>query len=323
MTENDFKELIKTKPDGKLFKRESTTLEFKQNFNIGALTEYAKTFAAFANNSGGIMVFGIKDKPRLPEGMDNNNFHNIEIEKVTNFLNDHYSPKINWTLFEFEINDLRFGVICIEKEFRKPVICRKNTPKNVAYEGDIFYRYNGRSEKIKFPELQQLLEESRVLEQQKWMEHIQKIAQIGPSNVALIDILRGEIETAPDKKIIIDKSLLKDIKFIQEGRFVEKEGAPALRLIGNVEGIESIVPNINLQDDFYTTQELGQELGLLSDKGSTHFISAVIKELKIKAEPKYFQHKKNQNYYTRPCLEYLRELNITPEKAKEYAKKKK
>jgi len=322
MRQEEFEQLIKLKQDGKLFKRESTILEFKENFNIGAMPEYAKTFAAFANNSGGVMVFGISDRPRLPVGMKNSNFFKIEIEKVTNFLNEHYSPEIKWSIDDFERDGKKYGVIGINKAIRKPVICRKNTNKGVSYEGDIYYRYSGRSEKIKFPELQQILEETRVNEQNVWMQHIQSIARIGPENVALIDVLRGEIEASDDKKIVIDKTLLKDIQFIQEGRFVEKDGAPALKLLGSVEGIESVVPKINLEDDFYTTTELGEKLGLISEKGSTHYVSVVLNHFKIKNEPKYHQHKNNQNYYTLACLDFLTSKNISIEDAKALAKKK-
>ena len=321
MRQEEFEQFIKLKPDGKLFKRESSVLEFKENFNMGAIAEYAKTFAAFANNSGGVMIFGVSDSPRLPVGMKNLNFLQIEIEKVTNFLNEHYSPEIKWNPYDFEIDGKKFGVIVINKSFRKPVICKKNSNKGVSYEGDIYYRYSGRSEKIKFPELQQILDESRINEQQIWMQHIQNIARIGPENIALIDVLRGEIEASDDKKIVIDKTLLKDIQFIQEGRFVEKDGAPALKLLGSVEGIESVVPKINLADDFYTTKELGERLGLLSPKGSTNYISAVIKHYDIKRDPKFHQHKNNQNYYTLTCFDFLSSKNLTIEDAKALAKK--
>ncbi len=85
MTEEEFKKIIKTKADGRLHKRENTTLEFKQNYHQGSINEYAKTFCAFANHSGGVIVFGVSDAPRVPNGMSNENFSNIEIEKVTNF----------------------------------------------------------------------------------------------------------------------------------------------------------------------------------------------------------------------------------------------
>lgn len=47
--------------------------------------------------------------------------------------------------------------------------------------------------KIKYPELKELLENAKEFERKKWMEHIQNIARIGPQNIALIDVYRGNI----------------------------------------------------------------------------------------------------------------------------------
>lgn len=88
--------------------------------------------------------------------------------------------------------------------------------------------------------------------------------------------------------------MLKEIKFIQEGKFVEKDVAPALKLIGHIEGMEgiqTIIPELNLDDDFFTTKELGKHLSILTPKGSTNYVTAVIWKFKIQHEPKYFQQK--------------------------------
>lgn len=238
MQQSEFLEIIKQKSDGKLHKRESSTLEFKANFNQGSISEYAKTFSAFANHSGGVVVFGVSDAPRVAQGMSNPNFSNIQIEKVTNFLNVHYSPEIEWEVFDFEVDNKKFGVIKISKSLNKPVVCKNNNDK--VQEGDIFYRYSGRSEKIKYPELRVILNETREMEQRKWIDHIQSIAKIGPQNIAILDTLNGELEHKGAQKLLIDKQLLKDIKFLQEGRFVEKDGAPALKLLGSIQAIETV-----------------------------------------------------------------------------------
>lgn len=322
MDKKDFKELIKTNDKGHISRRESSKLEFKENFHGNAISEYAKTMIAFANNSGGIIVFGVSDSPRYPKGMKNTNFQKFDNAKITSFLNEYYSPSIQWDSFEFAIDEKTFGVIVVNEAIHKPIMCRKNTPKNIAFEGEIFYRYSGRSEKIKYTDLAGILDERRVHEQKKWMEHIEKIAKIGPTNIALIDILRGEISSSSDKKIVIDKNIIKDIKFIEEGKFTEKdgEGLPTLKLVGEVEGMETLTPNLNLEDDFYTTKELGRELGLLTDKGSTYYVTLAVQYFEIQKEPKYYQTKGNQKFYTQTCLEFLREKELSLVKIKELTK---
>ena len=49
---------------GTLKSRESNTVEFKESFNKSNTPKYAKTMAAYANNRGGYIIFGVKDNPR-------------------------------------------------------------------------------------------------------------------------------------------------------------------------------------------------------------------------------------------------------------------
>lgn len=317
MTLDQFREIIVVKNDGRMKHRESKKLEFKANFNFGSMNDYSKTFAAFANSVGGIIVFGVQDNPRSPIGMTNNNFLDIDPEQISNYLNEHFSPEIEWEMFDYDIENLKFGVILISESRHKPIVCKKEVKGQKARESDIFYRYSGRSERIKFPELQNIFNGNKEIERKKWMEHIQNIARIGPENIMLMDIMRGEIPNENNTKIIVDKELLKEIKFIQEGKFVERDGAPALKLIGSVEGAEAIAPNFNLYDDFFTTKELAIKLNLLTENGGTSYITALIWKFEIQQESKYFQHKGQHKLYSKLAYEYLESKNITIAQAKE------
>ncbi len=324
MTLELFHKYIATKEDGRLKHRERKDLEFKANYNFGSIKngKFSKSMAAFSNADGGVMIFGIKDSPREPIGMSNDNFEKIEIEKITQFLNEHFAPEIIWNMYDFEVAGKKYGVFVIEESKNKPIMCIKNVSDELK-EGDIYYRYSARSQKIKYSELKELLENGKELERKKWMEHIQSIAKIGPQNIALIDVYRGNIENPQNKQIIIDKDLLRDIKFIQEGKFVEKEGAPALKLMGTIEGMEGIqtlVPDFNLDKDFFTTKELGEKLNLLTEKGSTNYLTAVIWKYDIQNNPQYYQHKKHQKLYSSFCYKFLKDKNLTLENAKEFHK---
>lgn len=57
-------ELLRTHDDGTLVHSESMTLEFKESFNYAGLADYYRDFAAFANNKGGYLVYGVKDIPK-------------------------------------------------------------------------------------------------------------------------------------------------------------------------------------------------------------------------------------------------------------------
>jgi hypothetical protein len=319
MTKEEFLEIISTNENGKLKHRESKKLEYKANFNFKNMNEYSKTMAAFANTKGGIIVFGITDSPRKAVGMTNNNFEHTDEEKITGYLNEYFEPEIEWKKYIFEIENKKFGVILVNEAFDKPIVCKKNTRNDKARESDIFYRYTGRTDRIKYTELRKILDEKIEKINKKWFEHIQNISKIGPENIALIDVLRGEIPSE-NAKILIDKKLLKNIKFIQEGKFVEKEGAPALKLVGEVEGVEIVTPKFNLEDDFYTTKELAKELNLLPESEFTGYMTAIIKKYKIQEKEEYYQQKGSQKFYSRLALEFLKSKNIPLEEAKKIYK---
>lgn len=75
-------------------------------------------------------------------------------------------------------------------------------------------------------------------ERKSWMEHFEKISKIGPTNVAIMDTIAGEI-SGKSGTLIIDKKLIPKLKFINQGNFQEK-GKPVLRLIGDVKPVSII-----------------------------------------------------------------------------------
>ena len=91
---------------GTIRSRESNTVEFKQSFNKGSTAAYAKTMAAYANNSGGYIIFGIQDSPRKIIGLKNDNFENLKQEVFTDAINSLFSPAIEWEM----------GTIVLEEE---------------------------------------------------------------------------------------------------------------------------------------------------------------------------------------------------------------
>lgn len=321
MQEKDFFEFIAYDESSKRLKhRENSKLEYKANFNKADFALYAKTLSAFSNNQGGCIIFGIKDKPREAIGMTNDNFRDLDNKDLSNYLNEYFSPEIKFETFSFSKDNKNFGVIEVLESNNKPIICIKNGgKKQEIIEGEIYYRYSGRTQKIKYPELKNILEQNLQDERQKWKEHIENIARIGAKNVKMLDLLRGEINTDNGKKIVIDKDLLKNIKFINEGNFVEKDGAPALKLIGKIEGGELIAANLNLDKDFYTTKELLTELKL--DLHHNHFRGIIAQYPMLQQDTKYFQQKKNQKYYSKFCLEFLKKEALTEDKIKEFCKR--
>lgn len=229
--------IFQTAPNApnRLNKRESGTIEFKANFHKGGKSweEYGKTIAAFANNKGGFLVFGVKNRPHDLIGLGNNNFDEFDPAKLTEFLNKMFAPEINWSKHLHEIDGKRFGILRIEECTSKPIVAISNGQDHIK-EAEIYYRYRGRSEKVKYPELKKILDNVRQREQDNWMRHLQRIASIGVDNAAIFNPDDGTV-TGKSGTFVIDKSLLPKLSFIHEGEFREVTGAPAIKLVGEAQ----------------------------------------------------------------------------------------
>ena len=218
----------------RLISRESSTLEFKANFHHGReFDRYAKTMAAFANNKGGYIIFGINDKPRTLTGMTNNKFINFDSQALTQFLNKTFSPEIKWDPYTYYVETKEFGLIYVFENIEKPVIAISNGKADIK-EGDIYYRYRGTTERIKYPELKSIIEEQKQKIHNTWYKQISKIAKIGVEDAAIFDPTSG-IVSGKAGNFIIDKALLPKLRFIKEGEFKEITGAPTIRVVGEAQ----------------------------------------------------------------------------------------
>jgi hypothetical protein len=220
----------------RLASRESGKLDFKESFNLGSADEYARTMAAFANTAGGYLVFGVKDKPRTLIGLKNDNFDSVDPAKVTQALNERFAPEINWEPLTHPVKEKKVGIIYVHEASRKPVVCLRAGKE--LQEGAIYYRYRGRTEKVRYSELRELLDGELRRERELWMKHVQKMAKLGIENVGVLSTVTGEV-TGSHGSFLIPEDLLAQIKFINSGTFVESGGAPTLKVIGEVEAIPS------------------------------------------------------------------------------------
>jgi len=243
-SQKDLNEIFKISPldPERVISRESSSLEFKESFGWASLPKYLKTSAAYANAKGGYVVFGIANKPHRLCGLSGGNlklFEDIDPEKMSRHFNEHFAPEIEWTIHEYELQGKIFGLLYIHEAKDKPVVCTKDAGKELK-ESDIYYRYRGRSERIKYPELRAILEAKRETEQRLWMQHLESIARIGVREAGIFDLHTGSV-TGSGGSFFIDESLLSQLSFIKEGEFSEVKGKPALKLIGHVESLAGSV----------------------------------------------------------------------------------
>lgn len=313
---------------GFLKQRESYDLEFKESFHYGdSLAEYIRSVVGMANNKGGEIIFGVKDKPRQPIGLINDKFENCDPNKINQFISQYFSHEVHWNMETHEVYGKQFGRLWVEEAPQKPVVCSK-VYKSILREAAIYYRYRGETKEIGYTELSRILADEREKEKILWLRHIEKIGQVGPQNIHLIDTFNGIIQTGHGK-ILLDKAIADKLKFIKEGEFSEKEGAPTLKLIGEVTGIVDTT-NMPKTDALYPYR-----FGDLKEKFdiNNYEFQAILWKLSIKGNPKYHTeistsktsstHKYSKEFSSRLKSIIERYPNWIKETTKEYKKFKK
>ena len=231
--------LLKLRNDSKniLQNRENSQLKFKETFNLGSLAKYSRTMAAFANNKGGYIVFGVEPSPHRLKGVNKGKFEECDPAQVTQFLNAHFGPEIVWEMETIESFGISLGYIFVSEADEKPVVAVSNAGD--IRNGEVYFRYKGQTSTIRYPELRAVIDARIARERQAWLQHLRTIERVGPRNVGVLDTIHGKLYGA-GAPFLIDEKLLRQLKFIRRGQFSEGEGAPALRVLGDVQSVKGI-----------------------------------------------------------------------------------
>ncbi len=302
-------EFLKVNSKGYLIHRESQTLEFKKNFNLSALDEYLRDFAAFANNKGGYMIFGIEDNPRKPIGMNESSikkFYELDQNKISEKILDVFDGIIDFEIDTYEKDGKTFGIIRIHEAKNKPIISKKNSGKhNEIREAEIYFRYGARTQKIKYPELESIINERIDRNNKRWQNLFKSIAQIGPENVLLLDTENKAIHDGKTKIIIGADNLIEKIDqfkkeplkgnnvYILDKNFNVQNLNPDEIIKVETEDLISKYP--------YSAMEMARKVKERLPNISVQDVWKVIKENNLKENPYYsaynFRNKKQKERY--------------------------
>ncbi|MEO9257911.1 MAG: ATP-binding protein [Crocinitomicaceae bacterium] len=307
LNENIVTELLKQKNDGNLFHRESQYLEFKESFNLAGLADYYRDFAAFANNKGGYLIFGIKDRPKRELfGLSQKaieQFDKLDPETVSGHLLELFSCNISWEHEIYSLGNMTFGVFYIHESIIKPVISKKDEGKDQTLKnGEIYFRYGGRTQKIQSSELELIINKRIEQNNSQWLDLVQKIGKSGPQNAAILDSEKGIIEKGDSQILVVDEELLSGFQLIREGEFTETKGAKTLKLVGNITPINKIevvkkVKEDKLKDYPLSATDLVNEIKKKDSKINQNRIWGILKENNIKENQDYSDYSfRNQKH---------------------------
>jgi Putative DNA-binding domain len=232
---------------------ETDQAECKAAFSMKPQDRFAdplRSIAGLANNKGGYVFFGVKDKTFELVGLRDDTFKTTDSAEFSRVITTTLDPVPRYEITCLEIDGKTLGVIYVPPHDHRPVIAIKAMGKDLR-EGTIYYRYVGESKPIKPGELRQLI---AYRERQAVAQFAKSMTRVADGSAATLDLNSGKVEGHAGA-FVIDRQLLPELQFIREGEFSETKGAPTLRLIGEVrpaaqdQGATASVVRRNVTDD--------------------------------------------------------------------------
>jgi hypothetical protein len=211
---------------------ETDVVECKLNYAVSG--PILKAIAGLANNKGGHILFGIRDEGSVVEGMSDDKFNTLDPAILNSNLLSALDPVPTVKRISLSIGSKNIGALYVEKHEEGPVIAVKSVGSDIK-EGGIYFRYVGETRLIKPGELRQII---RAREQRAVEDFSRRMSRVAAGSDATIDLESGEV-AGPAGRFVIDKGLLPHIQFIREGDFSEVKGAPALKVVGEVQPISA------------------------------------------------------------------------------------
>lgn len=243
---------------------ETVRHECKENFGFRHADKWLRAVSALANHEGGYILFGVKDKEIIEGkiakdsfqvvGLSRDDFFNADPADFSKKLKSVFDPTPVIEIANIELDENKVGVIYVQSHPGRPVIATKN--EGSIKEGDIFFRYPGQSARIKYSDLRSLLDERDRQAREKMLPMLSELLKLGPQNAMIANLADGRL-SGEGQSILIGEELLDSINFIREGDFSEQKGAPALRLIGDVQAVDA--SGVAIRKGFVTPNDLIDE----------------------------------------------------------------
>lgn len=207
---------------------ENSVFEYKESFSWANKEKYARAMAAFANSSGGFLIFGIKDDNRELVGLIGTKFEDKDPAVITTDLNTFLNPAIKWDKGVCFQAGKKLGVIQVYESENKPVIAIKNGEE--IREGEIYFRYGGKVDRIKHAELRNIIEREKMKYGSKLLEKMRTIVERGPDNVGIVNFEELRKSSEGDVFVIDPNAVSSEMAVRKAGENETKAGV-AVRVI--------------------------------------------------------------------------------------------
>lgn len=209
---------------------ETDGVECKQSFHGPMHDGLLRAVAALANHRGGYILYGVENATGALLGLRDDRFTDTDPNLFTQAFRGAMEPCPRFELGTTQLGGAKLGAVFIHEEAEAPVIATKD--RDTFKAGVVYYRYPGESRAIAGPDFRRLLAARDRRARQEAAELARRVVELG-SDAALLDLKSGQIEGRTGS-LFVSPELLQKMQFIREGDFVQKDGAAALRIVGDV-----------------------------------------------------------------------------------------
>jgi hypothetical protein len=223
--------------DYRVTARESTDLEFKRDMALSTFRKSLKTIAAFANKTGGYIVFGVSDNPRLLVGLGGNV---LDEGQQSEQISQAISPLPTTHFVTLDIHGLVLGVLTVDPLPKPPSIAIRDIAGGqgrdpVLRKGTVYTRRRGQTAPITGEEFSQLLLSRDEKTRSEIFTYLSRGRDIGFDQVIVADPRSGAEDDGKEMTFYLPASAAADMNVIDKGTLVQEGGSPAYKLVGNVQ----------------------------------------------------------------------------------------
>lgn len=216
--------------------RESTDLEFKRDMTLSTFRKSLKTIAAFANKTGGQIIFGVSDNPRLLVGIGDNFIdEGVQSEQISQAI----SPMPTTHFIIIDILSRKLGVLTVAPLPKPPSIAIRdisgaNGAEPVLRKGTVYTRRRGQTAPITGEEFSQLLLSRDEKTRSEIFTYLTRGRDIGFDQVVVADPRSGTEDNGREMTFYLPATAAAEMNVIEKGTLVQEGGSPAYKLVGNV-----------------------------------------------------------------------------------------
>ena len=228
-----------SKEDGnyRVAARESTDLEFKRDMALSTFRKSLKTIAAFANKTGGHIVFGVSDNPRLLVGLGANV---LDEGQQSEQISQAISPMPTTHFVTVDLHERIIGVLIVDPLPKPPSIAIRDIAgaqgtDPVLRKGTVYTRRRGQTAPITGEEFSQLLLSRDEKTRSEVFTYLSRGRDIGFDQVVVADPRSGAEDDGKEMTFYLPATAAADMNVIDKGTLVQEGGSPAYKLVGNVQ----------------------------------------------------------------------------------------